>query len=218
MFLIRKEEMVEMIDFFVKGGIIIYVILVVSITGTTIFFKKLFELSALKRDFRKKISEVKSLAATSRLRALRQYCYSQEDPLSSVILKAIDSIEAGNFGSFKMILPQILDEEIDKLYSGVEAISLTANSSPLLGLLGTITGLIKIFNVVGQGSGSSYYSKLSIGIMEALYTTIAGLAAAILLNVLYWFVVRKIEVFSSKFKDEVYILINSMGAFNEKEE
>jgi biopolymer transport protein ExbB len=206
-----------MIDFFAKGGIIVYVILIVSIIGTTIFFRKIFELASLKKDFLTKIEEIKNLAATSRMKALRQYCSAQKDPLSSVVLKAVDSIGAGNFESFKTILPQILDEEMDKLYSGVEAISLTANTSPLLGLLGTITGLIKIFNVVGQGNGSSYYSKLSIGIMEALYTTIAGLAAAILLNVLYWFIVRRIEVFSSNFKDEVYILINSMGDFNEKE-
>ncbi len=207
-----------MIDFFTKGGVIVYVIIIVSITGTSIFFKKLFEIKAIKKDFKNKLSEVRKLAASGRVRKLKQYCLGKTDPLCSVMLKAIDSIQAKNFESFKTILPQILDEEVDKLYSGVEAISLTANSSPLLGLLGTIAGLIKIFDVVGKGSGASYYSKLSIGIMEALYTTIAGLSAAILLNVLYWFASRSIEVFSSYFKDEVYVLINLMGDFDEKEE
>ncbi len=207
-----------MIDFFTKGGIIVYIIVAISIIGGTIFFKKLFELKHLKKQFKTELKDIRKLILAKHMRRLKQYCSSSKnDPLLSVVMKAINAIESGNFGNFKTILPQLLDEETDKLYSSVEAISLTANSSPLLGLLGTITGLIKIFNVVGQGSGSSYYSKLSIGIMEALYTTIAGLAAAIVLNVLYWYIVRSVEVFASNFKDEAYILINSMGELNEEE-
>jgi biopolymer transport protein ExbB len=206
-----------MIDFFTKGGVIVYIILAVSMIGTFVFFKKFFEIRAIKKNFEINVKEYKMLIASKRLLRLKQHSLKSKDPLSSVISKSLNSLTSNNFETFKSILPQILDEEVDKLYSGVEAISLSANSSPLLGLLGTITGLIKIFKVVGRGSGSSYYSKLSIGIMEALYTTIAGLAAALLLNVLYWFIVRYIEKFSSYFKDEVYILINSMGDLDEKQ-
>jgi len=70
-------------------------------------------------------------------------------------------------------------EEIFKMEKRLGALDLIVTLSPLLGILGTVTGIIDSFNVMGAMEGVTQASALSIGIAEALITTAAGLSIAI---------------------------------------
>jgi len=73
---------------------------------------------------------------------------------------------------------------VDRLFKNIRIISTVATVSPLLGLLGTTTGMIRIFNTIEQARELRYVSELAVGIGEALYTTIGGLIVAIVLTIL----------------------------------
>ncbi|MBP6983082.1 MAG: MotA/TolQ/ExbB proton channel family protein [Thermotogaceae bacterium] len=73
---------------------------------------------------------------------------------------------------------------VERLTRNFRFISTAATVAPLLGLLGTVTGMVKIFNSLDKTENLKYAGQLAMGIGEALYTTIAGLIVAITLTVL----------------------------------
>lgn len=81
-------------------------------------------------------------------------------------------------------------EEIVELESGVALLEVVITIAPLLGLLGTVSGLVSVFSNLGE---SAEHSAIAIGIAEALNTTIAGLAIAVPTVVAHSFFMKKIE-------------------------
>jgi biopolymer transport protein ExbB len=85
--------------------------------------------------------------------------------------------------------------EITRLESGLIVLEITVGIGPLLGLLGTVSGLIGIFSTIGQG-GAGQNMLIAKGISEALYTTVAGLVVAIPSLIANSYYTKKIESMS----------------------
>ncbi len=87
-------------------------------------------------------------------------------------------------------------EQIKYLERNMWLISMAAHTSPLLGLLGTVTGMIKAFQSISvHGTGDA--GILALGISEALYTTAGGLIVAIPCMILYNYFNKKIDIIIS---------------------
>ncbi len=87
----------------------------------------------------------------------------------------------GMFGFFDMqtAMQEVSEREVSKLYRKIEYLAFIAGAAPMLGLLGTVTGMIVSFNVIAQSEGTAKPSQLAEGIWEALITTVEGLVVAI---------------------------------------
>ena len=96
-------------------------------------------------------------------------------------------------------------EELVKLQSGVAILEVVITIAPLLGLLGTVSGLVRVFGTLG-GSGAELTDPAQVarGIAEALNTTIAGLAVAVPTVVAHSYITKKIERFAVR----IEVLIN----------
>lgn len=141
------------------GGPVLVVILIVAAVGLFFFFERFITFSGIKGALRSKSTQNPFLERVSRkMTALRG-------------LKSEDQVET-------------LELEVDRLFKNIRIISTAATISPLLGLLGTTTGMIRIFNTIEQARELRYASELAVGIGEALYTTIGGLIVAIVLTIL----------------------------------
>ncbi|HUE96172.1 MAG TPA: MotA/TolQ/ExbB proton channel family protein [Longimicrobiaceae bacterium] len=85
-------------------------------------------------------------------------------------------------------------EEVVKLESGVALLEVVITIAPLLGLLGTVKGLVGVFSTLGAGGGiGPDPARLALGIAEALNTTIAGLAVAVPAVIAHSYFSKKIE-------------------------
>ncbi|MBV8417933.1 MAG: MotA/TolQ/ExbB proton channel family protein, partial [Verrucomicrobia bacterium] len=85
-------------------------------------------------------------------------------------------------------------QEIVRLESGLFILEIVVGIAPLLGLLGAVTGLVKVFGNIGSGAMSTSDLKgIASGIGEALSTTIVGLAIAIPALVAYTYFSRRVE-------------------------
>jgi biopolymer transport protein ExbB len=85
-------------------------------------------------------------------------------------------------------------EEVLDLERGISLLEVVITIAPLLGLLGTVSGLVSVFGVLGTSGGEAPDpTQLAIGISEALNTTIAGLAVAIYTVVAHSYFTRKVE-------------------------
>ncbi len=100
---------------------------------------------------------------------------------------------------------------VHELERFLNALGTIATISPLLGLLGTVTGMIKVFEVVAA-QGNSNFSLLSIGIAEALVTTAAGLTVAIPSLLFYRYFQRRIDELVVDMEQETLELIDLLEA------
>jgi len=166
-----------MIDFIIRGGIFMYPIILCSIVSLAIFFEKLWSLRRNKNLPVAFLHEISQLLKDNNVSQALQLCQTNASPLSRIFLSGMRE-----YGKKREIIKEIMEEvgrrEASLLERYLEVLSTIANASTLLGLLGTISGMIKIFSVISSESVVNP-SNLAGGISEALYTTAAGLTVAI---------------------------------------
>ena len=166
-----------MIDFIIRGGIFMYPIILCSIVSLAIFFEKLWSLRRNKNLPVAFLQEISQLLKDNNISQAVQLCQTNASPLSRIFLSGMRE-----YGKKREIIKEIMEEvgrrEASLLERYLEVLSTIANASTLLGLLGTISGMIKIFSVISSESVVNP-SNLAGGISEALYTTAAGLTVAI---------------------------------------
>jgi biopolymer transport protein ExbB len=168
---------VTVIDLVIRGGIFIYPIIFCSIVALAVFLERLWVLrrkSILPPDF---IRNVEDLIRKQKIADAQFLCQRDASSIAKIFFAGLK-----NAGRGMWLVKESIEERggreaaILEKRSGV--LSTIANLAPLLGLLGTVSGMIKTFNVISvQGVGNP--APLAGGIAEALITTAAGLTVAI---------------------------------------
>ena len=101
-------------------------------------------------------------------------------------------------------------EEVVKLQGGMGVLEVVITIAPLLGLLGTVSGLVNVFSTLGDsGDAAADPSRLAAGIAIALNTTIAGLVVAILTVIVHSIFTRKIEALAARLEVLAADLVHS---------
>lgn len=149
-----------MLDYFVKGGPLMYPILLCSLAGLAIFINKCLQ-------YRRIFKELASVNTEDGKTA---------SPFLAPILKAV----AG--GCDERAIGVIGTRQMRSIEQGLSWLGLISTIAPLLGLTGTVTGMINAFMVI-EHSKSVSPSMLAGGVWEALITTAAGLLVAIPIHI-----------------------------------
>jgi len=175
-------------EFFLKGGPMMWPLFACSIIAVAIFFERLF---TLRRDNiipPALVHEAERLTRMGRLDDIEQLCKRSSSPICSVIMVAIK-----NAGMKREIIKDYMEEagarEAYTIERYIDILGIIATISPLLGLLGTVSGMIKSFNAIGTLGTESY--MLASGISEALITTAAGLSIGIPVYICYRFLMAR---------------------------
>jgi len=180
-----------MIEFFVKGGVFMVPILLCSITALAIFLERVWQLRRNKvvpPDF---IHEVEALIRKGNIPDALMLCQNNGSSIARIILIGLKN--AGKRReSIKEYLEEVGRQESALLERFVEGLGTIAGVSTLLGLLGTISGMIKIFSVISTQNVVNP-GLLAGGISEALITTYAGLTVAIPALVMYKYLQSKAD-------------------------
>lgn len=181
-----------MLDAFLKGGPVMYPILLCSIISLAVVIERMIVLHRRNADADELVEDVKYAVEQGRIIEGVQIAKRSRSPLSSLIIVALTN--SGKPRSEVEEAVQIAgNAEIRRLEKNMQLLGLIITVAPLLGLLGTVTGIIQSFNVLGLTAGVTDPSVLSIGIAEALITTAAGLMVAIPTQVMYTYFYGLIE-------------------------
>jgi len=165
------------IDFFTKGGIFMYPILLCSITALAIFIERLW---TLRRDQVVPLdlaNEVEDLIRREKIHEAAMLCQNNRSSLAQIFLVGIKNFSRRR-EEIKDYLEEVGRQESASLERFVESLGTIAGVSTLLGLLGTISGMINVFSVISNQTVINPGSMAG-GISEALITTYAGLSVAI---------------------------------------
>ena len=172
-----------MIDFFTKGGIFMYPILLCSITALAIFIERLWNLRRVQVLPLDLVNEVEDLIRREKIHEAAMLCQNNRSSVAQIFLVGLK-----NFGrrreEIKDHLEEVGRQQSASLERFVEGLGTIAGVSTLLGLLGTISGMINVFSVISTQTVVNPGSMAG-GISEALITTYAGLSVAIPTIVMY---------------------------------
>ncbi len=123
------------------------------------------------------VQTLSGLLASNKYRGAVDYCRRHPGPFTGLVTALVENRQAP-YDELKEILEDTGRLELMGLQRGLPALATIVAGAPLLGLLGTVIGMIKIFAVVAT-AGSSITEQLSSGISQALITTATGLVIAI---------------------------------------
>ncbi|MDD5773975.1 MAG: MotA/TolQ/ExbB proton channel family protein [bacterium] len=163
-----------MYSLIVKGGIIMIPIIIGSVFALTILIERIIYFIRVKRFTPVFSAQIKRALNNKDINSAIELCRQNEnEPMANIILAGLMNINSGK-DSVKTAIIEAGDYELPKLEQYLNILGIIANVEPLLGLLGTVTGMIRAFSVIAQ-QGLVYSPGLAGGISEALITTAAGL-------------------------------------------
>lgn len=170
-------------EFFVRGGPLMWPLLACSIIALAITIERLFSLRQSKIIPRELIEEVERLTRMGRLNDIEQLLKRNSSPICPIIMVAIK-----NAGMRREIIRDYMEEagatQAYTIERYIDILSIIAAIAPLLGFLGTVTGMLTSFQAVST-SGEHSSQLLASGISEALITTVVGLSIGIPVYVCY---------------------------------
>jgi len=180
-----------MIDFFIRGGPLMYPILLCSVIGWAIFMERIVAFINVRRDLAPLQKEIHNYLQMDTAEKAVELCEQKKSPLAKILLVVLKN--RGSQRSYlKSLAEEVGEREAVALQRYLGLLGTIANITPLLGLLGTVLGMIKAFNVIAtEGMGTP--ATLGGGISEALITTAAGLTIAVPMILLHRYLSSRSE-------------------------
>jgi biopolymer transport protein ExbB len=181
------------------GGIIGLVIIFVSLAAVALIVENFLTIRRDRIVPASLIDELQGHIQGKQYGQAQHVCRGDGSFLAQVVGAGLGQMGA-MFGFFDMqnAMQEVSERELSKLHQKLEYLSFIASTSPMLGLLGTVTGMISAFNEIARTEGSARPSQLAGGISEALVTTCLGLVVAIPVLFFIAFFRRRIDGFVSE--------------------
>jgi biopolymer transport protein ExbB len=183
--------MMEIFSELQKGGIVMIPLLLGSILTLAIVIERAISLRIKKVIIPEIVTAVNRIRCPDDIRVAERICETHPGTFANVMLPALRNQDLNQEELKEFIIDQGR-QEVRTLERGLVGLETIAGVAPLLGLMGTVIGMIKVFNVISQ-QGLGQANVLSRGISEALITTVTGLAIGIPALIAYNFFTSKAE-------------------------
>jgi biopolymer transport protein ExbB len=195
---------------FLAGGPVMWPILLCSIFALAIILEKFWHLNKIKIDTQKFLGNILDRIKRHEIKEALQACDNTKNPISHILKAGILKYDRTR-DQIKEAIEDASLYEIPKLEKNLSILATIAHISPLLGLLGTVTGMVRCFQTI-QAKATSFHpvspGDLAGGIWEALLTTVAGLIVAIPAFVTYNYLVSRINNFILEMEKASTELVN----------
>jgi biopolymer transport protein ExbB len=174
--------------FFEKGGPLMWAILAAAVVGLFVFLERLYSLQRSRVLPRAFVEQIRAQLAEGRTSGALELCTRNDSSIARIMAASLRTYADGKGrAEVKEAVEEVGGREVAHLDRNVEVIATMSSISPLLGLLGTVVGMIQVFQrfVEAYQEGRATPDVFADGIWTALITTAYGLMVAIPLLVLY---------------------------------
>ena len=196
-----------MIEFVLKGGFLMWPLLLCSVISITIIIERFYYFYQSRINIPNILARVKSLLKDNKADEALKLCENTSGPVAHILAVGIH-IRKRSLDEKEKIMVRAGSRAIRQFDKNLRGLAIIGNITPLLGLLGTVTGMIKAFIKIQELGGRVDASVLAGGIWEALITTAAGLSVAIPTLVAYHYFEGKVDNLSSQMKDAASELLD----------
>lgn len=175
-----------------KGGILMWPILLCSIIGVCIIIERFWFLRRASIDTSEFMDTIRQVLKQNRIQDAVDICDKVDAPVARILKAGIMKYRKSK-EEIREAIEDAGQMEIPRLEKYLSALATCASIAPLLGLLGTVQGMIKCFAAIQNKRGQVNPSDLAEGISNALITTAAGLTVAIPLLVFYNYFISRVD-------------------------
>lgn len=205
-----------MIEIFKSGGIMMYPLLLSSILGLTIIIERFIVLRKKKILVPEITAVIDKINEIENFSLVRSVCEKFKGPFSQITMSCIDNRDLPP-EELRVLIEDEGRQQVRTLNRGLGTIETIAGIAPLMGLLGTVLGMIKVFDII-QSLGVGQARALSGGISEALITTAAGLMIGIPALIFYNYLNSRSESLILDIEKYIVLLLNKIVRLNHKSE
>ena len=200
----------DVLDYFHKGGPVMFVLVGASVMAVALFVERMLALRTGRVAPRRLLDEVAELVRAQKVAEAVARCVGSGTPAGAIFAAVLRRAEAGApEPAMKEAAQEVGRREAARLERFVEGIGVVAALGPLLGLLGTVLGMIKVFQRVNEvGAGSPV--EMAAGIWEALLATAMGLIVGIPALVMYRAVLARVDALVLRLEDEAVLLVEAL--------
>lgn len=187
-----QEAEINVIDLAFKGGWIMVVLLLLSLVAIYIFVQRLIVIRRAGKQDESFMNRIKDYIHEGKIDSALNLCRSTNTPSSRMIEKGITRL-GRPMNDVLVAIENVGNLEIAKLEKGFPLIATTAAGAPMLGFLGTVTGMVRAFFDMANAGTNVDVTLLSGGIYEALVTTVGGLVVGIIALFAYNYLVSQVD-------------------------
>ena len=172
-------EELSMWDLCVKGGIIMIPLLILSVISIYIFVERFFAIRKAAKEDDTFMKRIKDYIHDGEIDSALNLCKKTNTPYSRLIMKGISRI-GRPMNDVLVAIENVGNLEVAELEKGFTWLATTAAGAPMIGFLGTVTGMVQAFFAMASAGSNANVGVLAGGIYEALVTTVAGLFVGII--------------------------------------
>lgn len=177
---------------FEQGGIIFLLIILLSVIAAAIIIERMLFFARIGADEEKLLTRLKNSLEKGHFEEAMSICEQNPTPITNLMRVGIEH-RRYNSEVIKGAITDAANMEIPRMEGALSFLGTIAHIAPLLGLLGTVTGNISAFGVLGDFGAGGDPALLARGIAEALVTTAAGIIVSIPAIIFYNYLVSKVN-------------------------
>ncbi|MBQ7824611.1 MAG: MotA/TolQ/ExbB proton channel family protein [Bacteroidaceae bacterium] len=187
-----QEPELNMWELSLKGGIIMIPLLLLSVLAVYILIERILAIRQAEKEDTTFMDRIKDYIHEGQIDSALNLCRKSNTPYARMVEKGISRL-GRPMNDVLVAIENVGNIEVAKLEKGFPIIATTAAGAPMLGFLGTVTGMVRAFFDMSSAGSAADITLLSAGIYEALVTTVAGLVVGIIALFAYNYLVSRVN-------------------------
>ena len=189
---INSPQEITVLELLFKGGFMMIPLLVLFFFTIYIFIEKILIINRESKSPKNFNEEIINRIKNDDINGAKLICEDINNPVSRMILKGLDKLHT-NLKNIETSIENVGKIEIYNLEKKLSMLATISGAAPMIGFLGTVTGMIQAFISIAEEEGAVSPKLLSSGIYEAMLTTAAGLFVGIIAYLAYNYLVTRVE-------------------------
>ena len=186
------EQELSLWELCLKGGIIMIPLLILSVISIYILVERSVAIRKAAKEDKTFMKRIKDYIHDGEIESAMNLCKKTNTPYSRLILKGITRI-GRPMNDVLVAIENVGNLEVAELEKGFTWLATTAAGAPMIGFLGTVTGMVQAFFAMASAGSNADVTVLASGIYEALVTTVAGLFVGIIALFAYNYLVAMVN-------------------------
>jgi biopolymer transport protein ExbB len=212
---VQVEQKLSLIDMATKGGWLMLVLLLLSVIAIYIFGNKwwmIHKASSIDKNF---MNDIHDFIHDGKIKSALELCQKYDSPVARLVEKGIERI-GRPLGDIQTAVENMGNVEVARLEKGLPTLATISGGAPMIGFLGTVTGMIEAFFRMSTAGNNIDITLLSGGIYEAMVTTVGGLFVGIIAYFGYNFLTSQISNLVFKMENTTIEFIDMLHEPSEK--
>ena len=212
---VQTEMKLSLIDMASKGGWLMIVLLILSIIAIYIFGNKYWLIRKAGKMDKNFMNDIRDLIHEGKIKSAIELCQKYDSPIARLVEKGIERI-GRPLQDIQTAVENMGNVEVARLEKNLPMLATIAGGAPMIGFLGTVTGMIEAFFRMSTAGNNIDITLLSGGIYEAMVTTVGGLFVGIIAYFGYNFLTSQISNLVFKMENTTIEFIDMLHEPSEK--